>query len=148
MEKGSQEDLIEQACIYLMEKTYPEGCTLNRKRQIRKRAEKFNIVNGELYYAPKDKQVAICVFPHRLSVFLSACLSLVDNHFCQMVRYVQERKEQLRVATACHVDPTSGHMGVKKTVARIRERFAWKGILHDVQQIVSVEGHFSKHNTL
>ena len=59
-----------------------------------------------------------------------------------MVRYVQERKEQLRVATACHVDPTSGHMGVKKTVARIRERFAWKGILHDVQQIVSVEVFF------
>ena len=29
----------------------------NRKRQIRKRAEKLNIVNGELYYAPKDKQV-------------------------------------------------------------------------------------------
>jgi hypothetical protein len=26
---------------------------------------------------------------------------------------------------------------VKKTVARIRERFAWKGILHDDQQIVS-----------
>ena len=49
---------------------------------------------------------------------LSACLSLVDNHFCQMVRYVQERKEQLRVATACHVDPTSGHMGVKKNCSK------------------------------
>ena len=36
-----------------------------------------------------------------------------------MVRYVQESKEQLRIATACHVEPTSGHMGVEKTVVRI-----------------------------
>ena len=56
-----------------------------------------------------------------------------------MVRYVQERKEQLRVAMACHIDPTSGHMGKKKTIARIRERFAWKGIIKDVQQMVSFD---------
>lgn len=60
--------------------------------------------------------------------------------FCQMVRYVQERNEQLRIAKSCHVDPTSGHMGVKKTVARVQERFAWKGIISDVQQIVCFEG--------
>ena len=77
MEKGSQEDLIEQACVYLMEKTYPEGCTLNRKRQIRKRAEKLNIVNGELYYAPKDKQVAMCFFP--LAVRFSVCMSVTSR---------------------------------------------------------------------
>ena len=45
--------------------------------------------------------------------------------------------EQLRIAKACHLDPTSGHMGIKKTVARIRERFAWKGIFKDVNEIVS-----------
>ena len=56
-----------------------------------------------------------------------------------MVRYVQERKEQLRVAMACHIDPTSGHMREKKTIARIRERFAWKGIIKDVQQMVSFD---------
>ena len=76
MEKGSQEDLIEQACIYLMEKTYPEGCTLNRKRQIRKRAEKLHIVNGELYYAPKDRQVYsyMCFSPS--AVRFSVCMSV------------------------------------------------------------------------
>ena len=57
MEKENQEDLIEQACLYLTKKVYPEGCTLNRKRQIRNKAEKFKMVNGELYYVPKDKQV-------------------------------------------------------------------------------------------
>ena len=116
--------------IYLRKKTYPEGCNLNRKRQIRKRAEKLKIVNGELFYAPKDKQV--CASP--------SSVTRKQLCFCQMVRYVQESKERLRIATACHVDPTSGHMGVKKTVARIQERFAWKGIVHDVQQIVSFSG--------
>ena len=56
MESEKHEDLIEQACLYLTEKAYPEGCTLNRKRQIRKKAENFKMVKGEPYYAPKNKQ--------------------------------------------------------------------------------------------
>ena len=55
----------------------------------------------------------------------------------QFVRYLTSAKEQQRIARACHVDPTSGHMGVKRTIARIKERFAWKGMYQDVQQIVS-----------
>ena len=43
----------------------------------------------------------------------------------------------MRVAQACHVDVTSGHFGVTKTVARIKERFMWKGILRDVKSMVS-----------
>ena len=58
-----------------------------------------------------------------------------------MIRYVQERKEQLRIAKACHVHPTSGHMGVKKTAVRIKERFMWKGIIKDVQKLVSTLEH-------
>ena len=27
----------------------------------------------------------------------------------------------------CHVDPTAGHMGVKRTLRRINERFRWTG---------------------
>ena len=30
------------------------------------------------------------------------------------MRYVQNRKEQMRVAQVCHVDVTSGHFGVAK----------------------------------
>ena len=61
MEKDEQDDLIEQACVYLTEKAYPDGCTQSRKRQIRKKAEKFQMLDGELYYAPKGKQVRIVV---------------------------------------------------------------------------------------
>ena len=51
------------------------------------------------------------------------------------MRYIQNRTEQMRVAQACHVDVTSGHFAVK-TVARIKERFMWKGILRDVKSMV------------
>ena len=55
------------------------------------------------------------------------------------MKYIQERKEQRKITVACHVDPTSGHtgMGIKKTVARIKVRFHWKGIMRDVEAIVS-----------
>ena len=53
------------------------------------------------------------------------------------MRYIQNRTEQMPVAQACHVDVTSGHFGVTKTVARIKERFMWKGILRDVKSMVS-----------
>ena len=36
-----------------------------------------------------------------------------------------------------HVHPTSGHLGVKKTIARVKERFTWKGVVEDVKNIVS-----------
>ena len=48
-------NLTEQACKYITEKAYPEGCTQSRKRQIRKKAEKFRMVNGELYYTHQGR---------------------------------------------------------------------------------------------
>ena len=52
------------------------------------------------------------------------------------MRYIQSQTEQMRVVQACHVDVTSGHFGVTKTVARIKERFMWKCILRDVKRMV------------
>ena len=53
MEPRQEDDLVEDAAVYLVERKYPEGCSANRKRQIRKRAEKFVLNNGELYYQTK-----------------------------------------------------------------------------------------------
>lgn len=56
--------LVEEAVQYLSLKKYPEGCNNNRKRQIRKKAEKLVMKDGEVYYNPgKGKtvsQVIIC----------------------------------------------------------------------------------------
>ena len=52
------------------------------------------------------------------------------------MRYIQSRSEQMQVEQACHVDVTSDHFGITKTVARIKERFMWKGILKDVKSMI------------
>ena len=38
--------------------------------------------------------------------------------------------------TLCHVEPTSSHMGIKRTVHRVTERFFWKGVTKDVEYMV------------
>ena len=53
------------------------------------------------------------------------------------MRYIQNPKERHKNALACHVHPTSGHLDVKKTIARVKERFTWKGVVEDVKNIVS-----------
>lgn len=43
-----QPDLIDETLVYLSEKNYPDSCSSNRKWQIRKKAEKFVLNDGEL----------------------------------------------------------------------------------------------------
>lgn len=38
---------------------------------------------------------------------------------------------------AAHCSPSAGHGGIHKTLARIREKYYWPGMVRDVQQIVS-----------
>ena len=52
------------------------------------------------------------------------------------IRFVGDKKGQRRIMKACHVDPTSGHMGVKRTLSRISERFIWPGMVKDVNDTV------------
>ncbi len=54
------------------------------------------------------------------------------------IRYIKNREEQLRILRACHADLTSGHLGFRRTLARITERFTWKGVVKDAQEIVSI----------
>ena len=55
------------------------------------------------------------------------------------IRFVGVKKEQRHILKACHVDPMSRHMGVKRTLNRISERFIWAGMVKDVNDMVS--GH-------
>ena len=53
------------------------------------------------------------------------------------VRYIRNHDEQQKFSRSCHVDPTSGHLGIKKTLSRITERFMWPGVSKDVELLVS-----------
>ena len=55
-----------------------------------------------------------------------------------MVRYIQGQEERRKILHACHVHPTSGHLGVYKTSDRISERFTWLGYTRDVEDMVSI----------
>ena len=46
------------------------------------------------------------------------------------------KDERTKILKACHVDATAGHMGIKKTVSKITERFMWPGVIKDVKNLV------------
>lgn len=56
----------------------------------------------------------------------------------QVVRLILDACEKQRILHSCHSDPTSGHLGTKRTIKRIRERFTWKGLNKEVFQLVMV----------
>ena len=53
------------------------------------------------------------------------------------VRYIQNHDEQQKSSRSCHVDPTSGHLVIKKTLSRITERLMWPAVSKDVELLVS-----------
>ena len=54
------------------------------------------------------------------------------------VRYIRTSEDREKILKACHMDPTSGHMGVKRTTHRITERYFWKGVTKDVEFMVCI----------
>ena len=57
---------------------------------------------------------------------------------CRELLNIRERAEQERILRANHIDATAGHMGVKKTLNRINERFMWHGLVKDVEDMVNI----------
>ena len=53
------DNLIEETILYISAKKYPNGCSDSRKRQIRKKSEKFALKNEELYYVPGKNKVVL-----------------------------------------------------------------------------------------
>ena len=52
----AENELVEEVYIYLTEGKYPVTCAANRKRIIRRKAEKFRVQNGELFYLKKKSR--------------------------------------------------------------------------------------------
>ena len=54
-ESESEDDLLELAYDYKLNGSYTEGCTLNKKRSIRRKADTISIQNGEAFMTKKTK---------------------------------------------------------------------------------------------
>ena len=50
-----EEDTIDKACVYLLEHRYPDGCSGNAKRIIRRKAETLAVRDGEVFYLKARK---------------------------------------------------------------------------------------------
>ena len=59
----------------------------------------------------------------------------------QIVIPLSERREILQ---ECHDARTSGHLGISKTLARVREKFYWTGLQSDVRNYVTGCSHCQK----
>ena len=51
-----EQQLLDDAVLYLQENQYRDDCTKNEKRCIRRKAKKFMLQDGELLYTKKDKK--------------------------------------------------------------------------------------------
>ncbi|CAC5409280.1 unnamed protein product [Mytilus coruscus] len=52
-----------------------------------------------------------------------------DSNKCRVIVPLTERR---RILKQCHDNKTSGHLGIKKTLSRIKDRFYWPGLRQDV----------------
>ena len=106
-----------------------------QKRSIRKKARKFKVLNGELFYLNGHS----CKSKVNVNDILYRYSNINILQTPIEVRYmdIRNKEEQQRILKACHLDPTSGHMGGKRTLARITERFMWPGVVKSVENLVS-----------
>eukprot|EP00731_Ephydatia_muelleri_P036030 Em0193g3a len=111
-ETDIDDDIFELACNYKLTGKYPKDCPQNKKRTIRRQAKSIILQNGEVW---KERKM---------------------NGKTKVVRLISEAFEKQRILHSCHSDPTSGHLGIKRTIKRIRERFTWKGLNTEVIQLV------------
>ncbi|XP_052850683.1 uncharacterized protein K02A2.6-like [Drosophila gunungcola] len=47
------------------------------------------------------------------------------------------RKQRQRVLGECHVHPSAGHLGIRKTLRRVAQRYCWPGLHRDVVRYVT-----------
>ena len=83
---------------YVQSQKYPEDCEENKKRAIRRKAQKFSVRNGVLFYTYNGhNQEWIC-----------------------------EVNKQRQIIEAAHGDKLGGHFGRDKTREKITSRWVFK----------------------
>ena len=103
---------LDDAITYKTDGTYPSNSSKDRKPAIQKRAERLEIIKGELFFVKKNGK--------------------------KRAKIITDPKEQKCILEAYHSDVTSGHFGVTKTCKRLTERFYWRGITNQAKALVSM----------
>lgn len=114
---NSWEDCYDQLFDYLRCKSYPPGAKREHKRCLRKRAEKFVLVDGMLYYTTMSK----------------------DKKNCLQLKVIRDINERMTVIKKFHVDSNDlgRHNSKEWTAELVSQMYYWKGIYNDVCDYVS-----------
>ena len=51
---------------------------------------------------------------------------------------ILSQSERIRIVKSCHEHSTSGHLGMKRTLSRITDRYMWPGVSKDVYSLVKI----------
>ena len=62
------------------------------------------------------------------------CRKVAGNETFQIIVPLSERRHILK---ECHDKRVAGHLGISKTIARIRSRFYWPGLNKDVRRYIN-----------
>ena len=68
----------------------------------------------------------------------------VDKDNVVIYQVIVPRKARRSILYACHDMKTSGHLGVSKTVSKIKQKFYWPGLQSDVRSYIAGCGTCSK----
>jgi hypothetical protein len=85
----NEKNAYDEIFNYICDGSYPSGAEKDQKRNLRKKAEKFVLKDGALFYVGKSNS--------------------------QPRRWVYGVEEQKQILTACHADKLAGHFGRDKT---------------------------------
>ena len=114
MSPGMSDDMNFAVKFLLEDRTYPEGCSENFKRTIRRQAVVLGIIDGEVSYFKGKKNAEgekvkkkffftrLVDKQHQLDNFLFLCFIKVT----QEVKYIQGSKERQGILKACYIGPT------------------------------------------
>ena len=94
--------LMEKAFDYLTRKTYPPGCSKSNKRVIRRKVEKLEERNGEIFYKKRGAEdFAVLPSPSYIRAFRSAKNIVTDNRKVYVDRSDKRRHENGMDMSAC-----------------------------------------------
>ena len=101
--------------------------------------KKEQINDSELLEIFKDLQDKNSIFKDQFIIHDGLLLRNYQQHASNqrnelLSQIVVPKLLQQDVLEMCHNVPMSGHLGIKKTYSKIKERFWWKNMLNDIKQ--------------
>ena len=96
---GEQEDdLVDKACVYLLDSRYPDGCSGNTERIIRRKAATLVTRGGEVFY---KKAIGRTLLERR---YYNSCIVISNNIYIYIIYIVFLKHYRIAKSKIYHHD--------------------------------------------